>query len=47
MQNTNYEDTEKRAVFYAGNLIKNSIKPKEKYAKKQHRHKSNTKMYRT
>ena len=31
MQNTNYEDTEKRAVFYAGNLIKNSIKPKEKY----------------
>ena len=31
MQNINYEDTEKRAVFYAGNLIKNSIKPKEKY----------------
>ena len=31
MQNTDYEDTEKRAVFYAGNLIKNSIKPKEKY----------------
>ena len=31
MQNTDYEDTEKRAVFYAGNLIKSSIKPKEKY----------------
>ena len=31
MQNTNYEDTEKRAVFYAGNLIKSSISPKEKY----------------
>ena len=31
MQNINYGDTEKRAVFYAGNLIKDSIKPNEKY----------------
>ena len=31
MQNINYGDTEKRAVFYAGNLIKDAIKPNEKY----------------
>ena len=31
MQNTNYKDTEKRAVFYAGCLIRDCIKPKEDY----------------
>ena len=31
MQNIDYEDTEKRAVFYAGSLIRDSLKPKEDY----------------
>ena len=31
MQNTDYKDTEKRAVFYAGCLIRDCIKPKEDY----------------
>ena len=31
MQNIDYKDTEKRAVFYAGCLIRDCIKPKEDY----------------
>ena len=31
MQNTDYKDTEKRAVFYAGCLIRDCIKPREDY----------------